>query len=252
MVCASFGAPSLTAHVKAVSILNALLALICKCRSHSPYFLHCAMLSMHAGRVYVCYIIHINVTSGIGTALYMTSLTTLLLSRQRTLLRKGVIFGILGCVSYSNSDATIATAPWTLVDYKLTDTTTKKATKFWTGYGLRAAVSWSQLDGDDKDPTYGAVGTYKDCLALQDAACTADPLACLDSSVDYCKKCDKAGTAVVSMCSLALIAAFLTFLAHLLRSSCDSTFAKDISILGGVTAFVFGVISFSIYQPCGT
>ena len=181
----------------------------------------------------------------------MTSLTTLLLSCQRTLLRKGVIFGILGCVSYSNNDAAIATAPWTLVDFKVTDATTKTVTKYWAGYGLRAAVRWTRV-GDDKDPTYDPVGTYKDCLAIQDAACTADPLDCVDASADYCKKCDKAGAAVVSMCSLALIAAFVTFLSHLLRSSCDSTFAKDISILGGVTAFVFGVISFSIYQPCGT
>jgi len=183
----------------------------------------------------------------------MTSLTTLLLSRQRTLLRQGVVFGILGCVSYSNSDAAIATAPWTLLTWKVTDTTVNPVNIWNNGFGLRAEVYWSTPKDENQDPKY-VVFTYKDCLADQDALCASTPTLCKDPSdpSNYCKKCDKAGTAVVSMCSLALIAAFVTFLAHLLRSSCDSTFAKDISILSGVTAFVFGVISFSIYQPCGT
>jgi len=184
MVCAEFGHPALAPHVKGISVLNAVLALLC------------------------------------------------------------AVFGIMGCVSYSNSEKAISTAPYTAMVLK------NKSDKSTAAYyfGLRAYVIFSKVG--DADGEYGEINTFKDCLAEQDTYCEANPTQCQPESTNYCKKCNKAGTAVVSMCSLALIAAFVAFLAHLLRATCDSTFSKDISFLGGITAFVFGVIAFSVYRPC--
>jgi len=154
------------------------------------------------------------------------------------------IFGIVGCVSYTNSEKAISAAPYTVINMTVLETKTTY------NFGLRAYVL--QTKTGSADAKYSDISTYKDCVAKQDALCQADATDCTHETVDYCKKCNKAGTAVVSLGSLALIAAFVTFLAHLLRATCDSTFGKDISILGGITAFVFGVIAFSVYQPCDT
>lgn len=174
MVCGDFGAPSLTAHVKGFSILNALLALL------------------------------------------------------------SVIFGIIGCVSYTNSNKSISTAPWTEYESANTDTSLPNDQ---LAFGLRAYVEYTQVKGSDK--VFTSLVTYKSCTTG-------------DTAKDFCVTCDKSGAAVVSMCSLALIAAFVAFLAHLLRVSCDSAFNKDISVLGGITSVVFGVIAFSVAQPCDT
>ena len=52
------------------------------------------------------------------------------------------------------------------------------------------------------------------------------------------------------MCSFALIAAAACFLMQIMRVTCDSTFAKDVSILAAGAAFVFGVIAYSVFLPC--
>ncbi len=165
------------------------------------------------------------------------------------------IFGIVGCASYTNSQDNISRAPWhvTYINFKTGDLDAKA----YMGWGIQSYLKWTQVTGGEKsfgwtlykstdnnaEPVpYAAVKLVNDVLVAAGAQPT--------ESTDYATACDKASKGVVTLCSLALICCFVAFICHLLRACCDSTFAKDLSVLGGTVAFILGIISYSIYTPC--
>jgi len=84
------------------------------------------------------------------------------------------------------------------------------------------------------------------------ADCKTTPAPAGGKYYSFCAACDKASAGIVSLCSLALIAAFAAFFCHLLRSTCDSAFAKDLSVLSGFASFVFGLVAVLLALPCKT
>jgi len=176
----------------------------------------------------------------------------------------GVAFGIVGCVSYTNNFDALANAPWALstVEYIMPG----YESTLYAANGIRSFTYYMKNDdGNKKSVTLATAAaamsnedgviTFENCVDVLETAYTSAVLEAnvdlaLTSGYERCDKCDKASVAVVTMCSFALIAAAVAFLAQIMRVTCDSTFAKDIAILAGTSAFVFGCISWSVYLPC--
>jgi len=165
----------------------------------------------------------------------------------------GVCFGIVGCVSYTNNFDALANAPWrkAMVDVS--------GTELFAVSGIRSYVYYTVNDdkkvpvdnwwpaAQDLDATGNGVITYETCVDKLVSATAAEKLS---KGYERCDKCKTASVGVVTMCSFALIAAAACFLMQIMRVTCDSTFAKDVSILAGGAAFVFGVIAYSVFLPC--
>ncbi len=165
------------------------------------------------------------------------------------------VFGIVGCASYTNSQDNISRAPWhvTYIKFKTGDLDAKA----YIGWGIQSYLYWTQVTGGDKSfgwTGYNSAFTYSSD-PITYASANADNVASgavISDSVDFAKTCKKASKGVVTLCSIALIACFVAFVCHLLRACCDSTFAKDLSVLGGTVAFILGIISYSLAVPCRT
>jgi len=166
------------------------------------------------------------------------------------------VFGIVGCASYTNSQDNISRAPWhvTYIKFKTGDLDAKA----YIGWGIQSYLQWTQVTGGEKSFGWSLYDqsddntepvTYAALNLLQEAgaAISGQPV---PEATNFAAACDKASKGVVTLCSLALIACFVAFICHLLRACCDSTFAKDLSVLGGTVAFILGIISYSIYVPC--
>ena len=161
------------------------------------------------------------------------------------------ILGVIGCVSYTLKEGAIRVAPWSVLDLGYTATGGNPPVALGSDGmhtymygGLKGGQTFVAVPGE-KDFHAEAPVAYADCKTPITA----------DSAVGtiyypFCDACDKSSAAIVSMCSLALIAAFVAFFCHLLRSSCDSVFAKDMSVLAGATSFIFGVIALIVGLPC--
>jgi hypothetical protein len=176
----------------------------------------------------------------------------------------GVCFGIVGCVSYTNNFDALANAPWAKAMMKFSGTDLE----IFEVAGIRSYAYYTVSDDDKKVPHMGwpaaqsldtsgnGVITYEFCVDTIDAMSAAGSSDAdvaaekLSRGYERCDKCNTASVGVVTMCSFALIAAAACFLMQIMRVTCDSTFAKDVSILAGGAAFVFGVIAYSVFLPC--
>lgn len=167
----------------------------------------------------------------------------------------GVSFGIVGCVSYTNNFDALANAPWAKAMFDVS------GTEVFEVSGIRSYAYYTVNDGkkvpfttmwpaaQDLDSSENGVITYEACAeTLETMSATDDQMEIRGS--ERCDKCSTASVGVVTMCSFALIAAAACFLMQIMRVTCDSTFAKDVSILAGGAAFVFGVIAYSVFLPC--
>lgn len=180
-----------------------------------------------------------------------------------------VCFGIVGCVSYTNHYDAVMNAPWTVSKTKFKGTVYDGffPDELYSATGIRSYIVYYK-DGDEKKPfdkeTYpnpanNKITTWKKCIEDIDAipedyvqpgtGFDKETLSGMDG-YDRCVACDKASVAVVTMCSFALIAAAVAFLCHIMRATCDSIFAKDVSLLAGILAFAFGVSAFGAYYDC--
>lgn len=168
----------------------------------------------------------------------------------------GVCFGIVGCVSYTNNFDALANAPWAKSMLEL-----PSGTELFEVSGIRSYAYYTVNDGkkvpyttnwpqaQDLDSSGNGVITYEACVETLDTMSATDvQMEVLGS--ERCDKCKTASVGVVTMCSFALIAAAACFLMQIMRVTCDSTFAKDVSILAAGAAFVFGVIAYSVFLPC--
>lgn len=140
-----------------------------------------------------------------------------------------ICFGICGCASYSNNASAMKNVPWVVAAQK--DGAS-------VNFGIRA---YSTYDKDGNVDTNGAV-------AFDSETCTKNPLAVEDAN--YCKKCDDASVATVATGSIAIICAFGALAFEIMRRQCDHAFNKDMSLISGVAAFVFGCVSYVRAQPC--
>jgi len=180
----------------------------------------------------------------------------------------GVCFGIVGCVSYTNNFDALANAPWAkssrinsagVEDFAVSGIRSFAYYTVSDGKKVPNITAWPDAQG--LDSSENGVVTYKDCVDTLDAMFASggaysgatdameDTLRTAYGS-ERCDKCNTASVGVVTMCSFALIAAAACFLMQIMRVTCDSTFAKDVSILAGGAAFVFGVIAYSVFLPC--
>lgn len=174
-----------------------------------------------------------------------------------------VCFGIVGCVSYTNQYDAVMNAPWTvsMTKFKGTDFAAFGfPDELYSATGIRSYIVYYK-DGDEKKPFEedNKITTWKKCIEEIDAIPEdyVEPGSGFDkeslsgqAGYDRCVACDKASVAVVTMCSFALIAAGVAFLCHIMRATCDSIFAKDVSLLAGILAFAFGVSAFGAYYDC--
>ena len=178
----------------------------------------------------------------------------------------GVCFGIVGCVSYTNNFDALANAPWAK------STKTESGVEAFAVSGIRSFAYYTVVDdkkvpsiiwpaAQDLDSSGNGVVPYETCVDTVDALFATGGAyfgasdageAAYRTGIGYerCDKCSTASVGVVTMCSFALIAAAACFLMQIMRVTCDSTFAKDVSILAGGAAFVFGVIAYSVFLPC--
>lgn len=154
------------------------------------------------------------------------------------------ILGVIGCVSYTLKEGAIRVAPWSVLDMGYTVPFSSLGMHTYMYGGLKGGQTFVAVPGE-KDFHAEAPLAYADCKTPITTASAAGTI-----YYPFCDACDKSSAAIVSMCSLALIAAFVAFFCHLLRSSCDSVFAKDMSVLAGVTSFIFGVIAVIVGLPC--
>lgn len=176
-----------------------------------------------------------------------------------------VCFGIVGCVSYTNKFHAVTSVPWVVNSYEYDKTSTNTADDN-TGYiasGIRSFAVYEMDDGMKVKLEYASVPgvadslipsdntmTYADCMDSPYFAAIANLFPSYASQSDRCKTCDEAAVTVVTFCSFALIGAAVAFFGHVLRWTCDSPFAKDIAIIGGVGSFICGLVSYETFKKC--
>lgn len=170
-------------------------------------------------------------------------------------------FGVVGCVSYTNKQDAIISAPWLLSTKEVSNDVV------YTASGIRSFVMYEKDDDNKIDVNeYPANSlesmpnpqTYEECQEdnnwkyltydLTNSFDLTQPIPV--ALAKRCKDCEKASVAVVTTCSFALIAAATAFMGHILRATCDSAFAKDVAFFGGGASFVFGLVSYTSFIPC--
>jgi len=150
-------------------------------------------------------------------------------------------------VSYTVQKNAIRIAPWSVLhlDWNLSsaDPPTADSLHTYMYGGLSGEQTFIGKPGDKNLSAEDPVA-WKDCQVF--------PPPTGGKYYPFCQACDKASAAIVSMCSLALIAAFCAFFCHLLRSTCDYAFAKNLAVLTGLISVVFGIGAVVIALPCKT